>query len=357
MIHAPANLTDDYYFRSVTPLLAASTVAALVWLFREGVRAWVSSTVAVGFAAIGAVLLLSVNRFVYHGFYINGHLFFAATLLTIAGCGWLLASGHPLSRALMTLQLVAIPALVVTRPEGAIFAALSLLPTLLSARVSLRYRMVATAVLGASVTAWHAYVVIKHVGWGIDVPYSALAEAALGLAALASIPILRWTFVSRNALAVLWLVEAGLWLGLVFGAVTDFALLRRSVDATIQNVAFGHGGWGLSLVILGTLVVAALILLRAPEQHHLRFAVTCFVPVAFLLIYLREGGYRVGNGDSLNRMLIQVVPLAVLYLIVAVAAGGWRFRRPVPSETEQPATDLEIAESTDQGRLSESRAS
>ena len=83
------------------------------------------------------------------------------------------------------------------------------------------------------------------------------------------------------------------------------------------------GRWGASLVILGALVVVALAVSRG-KTAALRFPVTTFAPVALLLAYLRdEGAYRVGQYDSLNRMFIQVVPLAVLYVVaVYFTAGG-----------------------------------
>jgi len=37
-------------------------------------------------------------------------------------------------------------------------------------------------------------------------------------------------------------------------------------------------------------------------------------------VFLREGAFRVGDGDSLNRMLIQVVPLAVLLVGIGIGA-------------------------------------
>ena len=50
---------------------------------------------------------------------------------------------------------------------------------------------------------------------------------------------------------------------------------------------------------------------------------TTFAPVALLLAYFRdEGAYRVGQYDSLNRMFMQVVPLAVLYVVAVYSTTG-----------------------------------
>ncbi|TVR86211.1 MAG: hypothetical protein EA416_15680, partial [Trueperaceae bacterium] len=52
-----------------------------------------------------------------------------------------------------------------------------------------------------------------------------------------------------------------------------------------------------------------------------------FLPQAFVIAYLRDAAYRVGGGDSLNRMLIQVVPLMVVFVVVSFQ-GAMRDRLP-----------------------------
>jgi hypothetical protein len=207
----------------------------------------------------------------------------------------------------------------------------------LSSRVPLRYRSTALAVLGGAIVAWHGYVVLKLVQTEFGVDYSAVGQAALGVLVFALIPALRWEYLSRQGRRVLWLIEAGLWLALGVAAARDPAILRRSVQATIENQVFGAGRWGVSLVVLGVLLLLALALLAVPDRRHLRFPVTTFVPVVFLLAYLREGAYRVGDGDSLNRMLVQIAPLAVLYLIVSMSIGEWRSRPGVRLSEGQQA--------------------
>jgi hypothetical protein len=386
LIHAPANLGGEYYLRSVIPLLALATVGTLAWLVLTGLRGRLARGSLAGFAALAVLLLVSTNRFVFHAFYVNGHLLFAALLLLIAGCGWLLVSdtGVP-ARALTTLQLIAVPALVVTRAEGWLVAGLALLPTLLSGRTATRHRAALLATLGAATAAWHGYVAVALHARDESATMAA-GQAALGvvlvlLAAVALRPPMlrapeggRW-LPRRASAGGRWLprrvpaggrwlprrvpaggrwlpavVEGGLWLALVAFAVRQPAVLWDSAVATVRNVALGAGGWGLSLVVLSLLVLGALGFARVPHQAHLRFAVTTFVPLGFLLAHLRGIAYRVGEGDSLNRMFIQVVPLAILYVVVAVASGQPRRTQDprdlafVRRQSEQ--TNLTIARST-----------
>ena len=80
------------------------------------------------------------------------------------------------------------------------------------------------------------------------------------------------------------------------------------------------GAWGASLLVLAGVLVVAVLLRRVEHEQVWLFPLLTFVPLSVLLAFLREGAYRVGPGDSLNRMLLHVLPLAVL--AVAVTADG-----------------------------------
>jgi hypothetical protein len=317
LLHAPANLDGaELYLRSVTPLLAVATVAALWWYLRPSGRAGLL------LGALGVLVLVTNNRYVFNAFYLNGHLLFAALLLLIVASGWRLARADDgLASALMTLQIIAIPALVVTRAEGFLAAALALLPTWLSARVPRRHRVATMLVLGVSCIAWHVFVLAIYLARGAGPSTQAIGGAVLGALVLAAIPFAGRSFLLDRAQRVLWLVEAGLWLALAAFAVERPGVLIDSVRATYFNAVRGYGRWGYSLVILGLLVLGVLLFMPFRDRVFLRFGLTTFAPLAFLLAYLREGAYRIGVADSLSRMLIEYVPLAVLFVLAALTAA------------------------------------
>ena len=70
----------------------------------------------------------------------------------------------------------------------------------------------------------------------------------------------------------------------------------------------------------------------------LRFPLTTFVPFVFLMAYFREGSYRVGLADSLNRMIMHVVPLAILLLLILVTVGD----RPEPTAESDGDPDARL---------------
>lgn len=175
---------------------------------------------------------------------------------------------------------------------------------------------------------WQGFVLWVHRERAEAVPATVTGMLVLGvLLVVLAAGLLRWESRSNRLLGrpdrLLWIAEAGLWLALAGLALRDPAILVDSVDATIQNVVFGDGKWGSSLVLLGTLVAGAVVFLRSPGAANLRFPVTTFLPLAFLLAYLRDAAYRVGYGDSLSRMFMHIVPLAVLFVMVTYSRTDW----------------------------------
>ncbi|MDQ7906254.1 hypothetical protein RB614_17210 [Phytohabitans sp. ZYX-F-186] len=340
LLHAPAGLDGDLYLRSITPLLTAATVAAVVWFLARAPRTGWWRVAAV--AALVVTLLLTNNRVVFSFFYLNGHLLFAACVLLAAGGGWLLATAGPDrgEPALATLQLLAIPGIVIIRPEGFLAAALVLLPTVLSARVPRRQRVAVLAVFGGTTLLFAGFQIWFFLDRDAGLPASGIGAAALGAAALAAIPLLRRGTADRRGGWLLAAAEAGLWLALAALAVRDPDTLWTSVRALYRNQVEGVGGYGLSLTLLtGLLLLAWLMSPRLPHQAHLRFPLTTFLPFCFVMAYLREGAYRAADADSMNRMLMHVVPLAALYLAALLTTSG-----EAPGDGPGPEPDAETAE-------------
>jgi hypothetical protein len=340
LIHAPANLSDDFYLRAITPLLAVATVGILVWYFWRGAPARLDPGQLAILAGLGALVLVTNNRFVFSAFYINGHLLVAALLLVIVGSGWLLATRDEVpARALMALQLLAIPPLVVTRPEASVLAGAALLPMLLSQRVPWRHRAATIVVLGTSTMAWQGFVWLVHLERDADVPITVSGPFLAGLAMLPGIWLLGRRSLMDRSRWLLWLTEAAIWLALAAFTVRDPQIMIDSLDAATQNLVLGAGKWGTSPVVLAGLVIGAIIFVRSPHLSYLRFPVTVFLPLAFVEAYLRDAAYRVGYGDSLSRMLMHIVPLAVLYVMAACASADvfprWTRRMPTTATSKQ----------------------
>lgn len=341
LLHAPANLDGELYLRSITPLLAVATIVTLVWFLRQGMRIG-SGRLGFGLAAALLVLLMVTNdRVIHHAFYLNGHLLTGAVVLLAAASGWLLAvGGEQPRRALMGLQILAIPALVITRPEGALMGVLILLPTWLSPRVPRTHRSITMAVFGASTILSSVVQGWFYLDRSTAIPSSVTGPLLLGVLSLLAIPLLGWPLLTHRATTWLWLTEVGLWLALL--ALVAYhkgsGVMHRSIDATYGNLVVGEGGWGLLIVLVSALLVLGFVLFEGPpHQILLRFPVTTFVPFVYLMAYLREGEYRAAYADSMNRMIMHIVPLAVLLLFILATVGD----RAGPARADSEAEPVE----------------
>ncbi|MEX1078651.1 MAG: hypothetical protein WED09_06035 [Homoserinimonas sp.] len=327
LLHAPSGLSGSYYLPSIAPLIAALALALIAWLAWNGLSVKHNKWTVAIVTTAGLLTLATTNRFVFHGFYINGHLLFGALLLAVVGCSWIMVVDSRVSRQAMLLVMgLAIVALVFVRAETALLVGFALLPTLLDRRFSHRTKAALLALLGVPLIAWQSFVASVYLEEGSGVPLSVSGLLAAGIVMVAGIPALRWKGLNRWGQQILLLAEIGLWLALGMLALQEPEVLIDSIAATTQNTVLGAASWGLSLIMLVGLTVLAAFL-KVPDGQLLRFPLTTFVPFVFLLAYLRDAAYRVGDGDSLNRMWIQLIPLAVLYFTVAIGAGEWRLKR------------------------------
>jgi hypothetical protein len=325
LIHSPANYSGEFFLPSITPILAISTALSLAWFCQEGLRGKLNNLILIRvFSIVALGLLISNNRFIFHTFYINGHLLNAALILFISGGAWFLISQANVPRiSLYKIILVAIPALVVTRPESSLYAVLALLPLLFSKGVPFNQRIFPLIILGFSITAWHGFLLLEYSRSNIEPNSSVVWMLFLGIALIILSPIIAWLKIERRFLHILYASEAGLWLALALVAVKAPRILYSSLLAAIENIVFGAGGWGISLIMLGIIFLIVIILTKAPNRIFLRFPLTTFIPLSLLLAYIRGSSYRVGYGDSLNRMLLHILPLAILFIVSAAASEKW----------------------------------
>lgn len=337
VIHSPAALMGEDFLVSVTPLIAAGCVAALVAIAVVAARSAVLPRwAAIALPLVATTAMMSINRVWWNVFYLNGHMLFAMALIVLAGLSWLVATSSPIisSRAATIVQVLMIITMVVTRPEGSLVAGLALVPTLLDARRELRERRMLLLGLGVAMLLWQGWLAAVTYTIAGEITRSMIGMIAGAIVAIAVVPLVGRRWLDRFAARWLLLVEVGLWLALVALAVRERQVLVDSVKATWENVVIGEGGWGPAFAISALLGVILVALTRSEHRVHVRFAVTTFVPLVYILAYLRDAAYRVAEADSLNRMIMQVLPLAIAILVATVGAT-WRWT-PRPADPQQP---------------------
>lgn len=328
LLNSPANMIGEYYLRSITTIFGISILFVFVWLFLNGVKKYTDRKTATAFAVAGIILLMSINRFIFNLFYMNNHIFFTGGLLLLVGCGWLtyIDGLTQLSkRGLIFLQSALIPMLILSRPEAPLIVFFALLPMLVNKKVIWDLRRIPLIVLSVSILSLQGFFAYQFFTQGSWPSYSVfgLLIAALTLLFLSIFVKERWVK-TLSQIKVLYVVEVALWVLLIFSAIINPGLFARSLSATYQNVVLGSGSWGLSLVLIGAVAAYLGATRKLYNSIALRFPVTTFVPLMLIVIFLLGTAYRVGNGDSLNRALIHIVPVLVLYVIVLAAVGADR---------------------------------
>lgn len=321
LAHAPAQLNNEFYLQSFAPILSISVLLILSWFICIGfnVKQMKDKWIVYGGILLGVLLLVTNHRYLFNSFYINGHLLLSAQLLIITACGWLLAENKLgiTKKEIILLQSAIIPAAVVTRPEATLVILLALLPTLLLDKIHWKLRALPLVAVGVSTLMWQGYIAVQYSNRGKDLPIEVLGFIIAALGTIAGIWILKTGLLKGKSTLILVGVEISLWLTLIVFSLLNPVIASKSLHSVYHNVVVGEGLWGLSLVILGYFALVAILLVRDKTLRSLRFPLTVFAPLMLIIAFLIDGAYRVGAGDSFNRMLLHILPLLVLYIIVA----------------------------------------
>ena len=320
-LHAPANLDRNFFFASLSPLISLSVLVILGWLIRELLEDKISPK-TLRLLLCGGILLLATNPgYIWHSFYINGHLLFGAYCLVFGGLGLLLHNAEKKQRLVLGLILaLAIAGMVYSREEGPLLACAIALPVLFSKQLGAKLRTFTGIGLSLSILLKQGVLLMEYHRLTGELSMPILIQLMLGVAVFGVLVFTRmklWAFIQSWSLG---LAEGMVWAALGVLYLRHPSVLKISLDATWQNLVRGSGGWGLSIILMGVLVLLCVLLIRFRDFGHLRFPVTVFVPLAFVLAYTRDGAYRVGVTDSLNRMWVQLLPLAVLYVLVSIGS-------------------------------------
>ena len=111
---------------------------------------------------------------------------------------------------------------------------------------------------------------------------------------------------------------AGLFGACLLDPGRDLGLLTRSLGAIVTNL-MTSGGWGLTMILFG-------LLIAVPDKYHnelqrlLKDALLGSAALLLGLAVVRRGEYRVGPGDSFNRILFHYLPLSGVLIALAVAS-------------------------------------
>lgn len=303
------------------PLMAVSLFAFCAW------AAWqLAPQFKKAAAATSVLVLVSCYFLVFQGHYIHNSLpsaMFLGGAVLLFGIAW--QRGDIM---LLRVAFVCLAAFCLCRTEAPLFAALALVVGAgLAARGSLAsaYLRLST-LLCAGVMFWYLVLMVV-IGEGSDIMTPgrlAILVAVLAAAWATTAMLVRFELPRLRAhvpeLMIVLCVAA-----VAAAAVWQPAHLLQSVNSILRNF-FETGRWGLGW---------AAIALAAPFAWHrtdrcrslLAFAVGFIALV--LLLGMARPPYRLGWGDSANRIFTHLWPL----LVVSVTAGATSFRVSAPEAT------------------------
>jgi hypothetical protein len=318
VLHTLGSLDGQPYAASATPVVVAAGFATMVaglWsaLTSGGTprgRVMSITTVAVVFA-------LSSNRALYDAFYVNSHGLVMACFLVVVVGGFL----SPAKGGWLLAVSIAAAAIVPARPEGIILVSLGLLPVLTHPGLKPLERVLVTMPTSLTAILWFGAGLWSRAPGerGLDLADQSVGGALIGIglvlvATLAGRPrLFRWLT------AAPWLAVTAMAALLALEYRRQPDLLLESLSATVQNLA-GEGMWGISWIVLGLLTAGALFSNGFEHDRFFVIPIAGFAVMFWLLTYLREGPYRVGAGDSGNRILAHIFLVTVTYVALAAAS-------------------------------------
>jgi hypothetical protein len=299
---------------SIAPLFGVSGLGLFTWLswrLTQGSEArrrmWL---------VVGSVLFLgSTNRLVYDSFYINTHIQMAVFLLIAVAGSWLAVTTDKPGWAWPAG--LALAATLLMRPEAPLVVAVVLVAVAASrARWAVRWAMTLPSVV--VMTLWYGIALWQHANFGNRIALTAPVFGSLvAVFSATGVTIAggwgRARSVVRHfdliAIAGLALLVAG------YGARTPDVVVV-SIKATFRNLTY-DGMWMLTWVAALGLLAVALLVQRVPDSRLWTVPILGFGLLYWLLPLLRDGAWRVGTGDSGNRILAHIIAVVVMFLVLA----------------------------------------
>jgi hypothetical protein len=313
-LHVFSGSVGRQYVASIAPLFGVSGLGFFIWFTRSVTRGlgdrhrrWL---------VITAVLFLGTsNRLVYDSFYINAHIQMAVYLLIAVSCVWLSVTKEQSGWALPAG--LALAATILLRPEAALVASIVLVAVAAS-RANWAVRIAVTVPAGLMMSLWYGIALWQNARGGDVVSLTAPVFGSMVSLFAAATLILAGGF-TRPKVAVRHadqLMLVALVVLVVYLGWRTPEVLVDSAVSTFQNLIY-DGLWLLTWVAALGLLLVAIVIHRIPDGRLWTTPIIGFAILFWLLPLLREGAYRVGEGDSGNRMLGHFLALVVAFLVLA----------------------------------------
>jgi len=328
-LHTLSDLTDRRYMASIAPLFGVSGLGLFTWLawrFTQG-----SETRRRMWLVVGAVLFLgSTNRLVYDSFYINSHIQMAVFLLIAVAGSWLAVTTDKPGWAWPAG--LALAATLLMRPEAPLVVAV-VMAAVAASRATWPVRWAMTLPSVVVMALWYGIALWQHANFGNRIALTAPVFGSLvAVFGATGVTIAGGWAQARSVVRHFDLIAlAGLALLVAGYGVRSPDVVVGSIKATFRNLTY-DGMWMLTWVAALGLLAVALLVQRVPDSRLWTVPILGFGLLYWLLPLIRDGAWRVGTGDSGNRILAHIIAVVVVFLVLAAveptesepASGGLR---------------------------------
>lgn len=311
------------YFRSLLPLCLVST---LLLFLVFGLRALDVKTkdtflTKTSIIVLGIVVLVSTYAFLWHGFYFKATPVY--TLFLFMCCSFIFfAERHGDARWLYAMVPAAMGTMLLRMEAG-----LTIMPMLVvltaASNLPLKSRVKLLITLSLAILFWYSFLLLRSFGHGL---FSVYELAAIGsLPAIFSATVLFLIFITKDRQEFIlyrllklmpWLMCAVLVIFVIVYTVTRPESALPPLEALYCFVSGAHAGvfyfWGGGVILL--------ILAPFVTQHTDACWIFGLNAAGFILIILAitviVPTKHCGVTDSLNRMLTQIMPVLMFYLVM-----------------------------------------
>ena len=319
-IHSITNLLDQKLYWQYQPVLSLNLVAVVFYTVYTIIRERQSISQSFVVATVLISLMTLSNIFLFHVFYIHVNIVSALYMYLFV---FALSTGIPATagRAYELLALLSLIAFSLIRLEAPLFVIVIFLVTTFQQGWSYGNRLKLIIPFVVLFVAWYArvYFMLPEVP---DLLTKELVIAFItvlvgfGLFAIVSGLKIFDSIVKRTT----FLTVIGLVLVSIIFTIIKPGHMLSSLESIGRNIILVEGNWVFTWYIIFFLATELYFarVQAATEGYSLFTVLVAYILLVYNLAYFSIP-YHVGEGDSANRLMLQVLPLVLLYLGTEVA--------------------------------------
>lgn len=320
LLQSASVFLGDGYLYAAQPAFAFTLLLTFFYLSQRAARQSFSEVrVALALALLATLALASTYFMVFQAFYIHNGLIAATYLFVAIVTFWLALCER--NNVWLIFAILALTGYSISRTEAPLFALIFLALVVSTGQISYRVRLAFSLPYLIILVLWYLYL-LRIMGAGTDIldPKKTLVIIGSLTAFCILIGLSYYRWVERYFLPILHIFMLGvLLLILMVMFILKPEDMQISMTAIWQNMII-NGRWGATWLILLGLLVFGLIQPRFSYERLFSYGIPLFFALLLALGFMRAP-YRLGWGDSANRIITHIIPIIFLYTLLKYGHG------------------------------------